>query len=148
MPTIRSKSSAATKDLAKKIARKLKGGDVLALTGELGGGKTTFVQGLAKGLGITKNITSPSFLILKKYKVAGAGFKEFYHIDAYRLENSRYLASLGTEEIIADKNSVVAIEWADKVKKLLPTNAIHISFSYFKGNSRQILIKSPGRAII
>ncbi len=148
MPTIKSKSPGATKDLAKKIARKLRGGDVLALTGELGGGKTTFIQGLASELGVTKNITSPSFLILKKYKVAGGEFKEFYHIDAYRLKNSCDLAGLGAEEIMADKNSVVAIEWAEKVKELLPKNAIHISFSYLKGNSRQILIKSPRRAII
>lgn len=125
-----------TKILAKELAQSIllspqkKGALVLALKGELGAGKTSFIQGLAKGLGIKENVLSPTFLIAKSYKLQAKNYKLFYHIDAYRLKNSKELLQLEWKEIIANPNNIVAVEWADNVKSIIPKDAPWISFSY------------------
>ncbi len=131
------KSAKETKALGKKIADNLKGGAILALTGELGSGKTTFTQGLAKGLGIKQRVISPTFILVRKYNL---GSKNFYHIDLYRLETEieREVRNLGIEEIWDDPRNIVVIEWAEKIKKMIPENATWIEFEDLGGNERKI----------
>lgn len=133
------KSAKETKALGKKIAANLKGGAILALTGELGSGKTTFAQGLAKGLGIKQRIISPTFILVRKYDL---GFKNFYHIDLYRLETEieREVRNLGIEEIWDDSENIVVIEWAEKIRKMIPENATWIEFKNLGENERKIKI--------
>lgn len=106
---------------------------IIGLEGDLGSGKTTFIQGLAKGLGIKDKITSPSFVIFKKYDF-------LYHIDCYRIED-KDLLELDFKEIINNKRNFVVIEWAEKVKKILPKNILWLKFEYLDKNKRKILIK-------
>jgi tRNA threonylcarbamoyladenosine biosynthesis protein TsaE len=115
---------------------------ILCLNGDLGGGKTAFTQGLAKGFGIKQKVNSPTFLIIKKYSVKKNNFKNFYHLDCYRLENPRELIDLGFKEIVSDKNNFIVIEWAEKIKKILPSkNAINFQFDFLDFNRRKITIK-------
>lgn len=131
---------------------------VFALYGELGSGKTTFVQGLARGLGIKQRIISPTFIIIREYKVSpprspfghlGGGeattstpvrCSAFYHVDLYRVENERGIEGLGLEEILGDPENIVAVEWAEKVKNILPRKRIDIYFEYLEENKRKITI--------
>ena len=129
------KSAQQTQKLGEKIGRDLKPPVIIALYGELGSGKTTFIQGLAKGLGIKKRITSPTFVFVKKYK------PNFYHIDLYRIEETKEVKSLGLEEIFSEPKAVVAIEWAEKIKEILPKNRIDIWFNYLNQKQRKIEVK-------
>ena len=113
-----------------------KGALVIGLEGELGAGKTSFVQGFAKGLGVKEKVLSPTFVILKKYALSS--FQYFYHIDCYRLQNPKELLVLGWKEIIANPQHIVVIEWADRVKKILPKDRISISFKTTKDHERSI----------
>lgn len=105
---------------------------IIALEGDLGGGKTTFIQGFAKGLKIKDKITSPTFVIMKKYDF-------LYHIDCYRIKD-KDLLELDFNEII-DSNNFVVIEWAERVKKILPKNTLWLKFEYINKNKRKIIIK-------
>ena len=129
------KSAQQTQKLGEKIGRDLKPPVIIALYGELGSGKTTFIQGLAKGLGIKKRITSPTFVFVKKYH------PNFYHIDLYRIEKFEETRGLGLEEIFSEPKAVVAIEWAEKIKEILPKNRIDIWFNYLNQNKRKIEVK-------
>lgn len=124
-----------TQKLGKDFAKILEKGDVVALYGDLGSGKTTFVQGLAKGLGIKQRIISPTFVIVRSYK---SEVISFYHIDLYRAESERDIEGLGIEEIINNKNNIVVIEWAEKLRNYLPKKRIDINFSYKDENKRNI----------
>jgi len=114
------------------------GGEVLALVGDLGAGKTTFVQGFAATLGI-KRIISPTFIIMRSYDACNK-VKTLYHIDLYRLEQNfkEELDNLGITSIWGNPDSVVLIEWADKAKSLLPDNTQFIDFEYLDENKRRI----------
>ena len=130
-----SKSVAKTQKLAKDLTRKIpkdrKQAFVIALKGDLGGGKTTFVQGLAKGLNVKDKITSPTFVICKKYN-------NFYHFDCYRIKKPKEILDLGFEEIIQDPKNIVAIEWADKIRKIIPKHALWINFKFIDKGKREI----------
>lgn len=115
--------------LAKEIAKNLKGGEVFALIGELGSGKTTFVKAIGKELGIKKTITSPTFAIINKYNFKlNSEQKYLYHLDLYRTESTKEVLSLGLEEFLVNKKTVVFIEWANKIKNQLPLKTIKIEF--------------------
>lgn len=123
--------------------------NILALSGELGSGKTTFVQGLAKELDIKKRIISPTFIIVKSYKIktqksklkaTSQNLKSFYHIDLYRIESKKDLKELGIEDIINNSQNIVAIEWAEKIQNLLPKKRTEIYFDYLSENKRRIKI--------
>jgi len=150
------KSLKEMREFAAKFAKTLKGGEVLALTGELGAGKTSFVQGLAKALGIKAVVQSPTFLLMKCYRVKGlrphaAGpvkrvvhgplsmVHTLCHIDAYRIKTPRELMHIGASEKIGDPQTVTAIEWADRVKAVIPKNAITISFAHGKKNNERVV---------
>lgn len=127
------KSAQETQKLGEKIGGSLKGGVVLALYGELGSGKTTFLQGLARGLGIKERILSPTFIMMRQYG-------NFYHVDLYRIEDEREIESLGLKEIWSDSENIVAIEWAEKIKNLLPKKRMDIYFKYLKDEEREIKV--------
>jgi tRNA threonylcarbamoyladenosine biosynthesis protein TsaE len=137
MQTVITNSSSATQklggDLAKDILKRgaKKQALVLGLTGNLGGGKTTFMQGFAKGLGIKDKILSPTFVIMKH-------FGNFYHIDCYRINKPEEILELGFEKIIADPKNIVAVEWPEKIKKFLPQDTIYIGFEFIDDNTRKI----------
>lgn len=138
MLTYISKSDKETKEIAVKLAKTTKG-NVFALTGELGAGKTTFAQGFAKGLGIKEKIISPTFVLIKQYRIPNTD-KIFYHIDLYRLEDTNHLNDLNLKDILNNKENVVLIEWAEKIEKLLPKKSTTwVSFK-FKNNLREISI--------
>jgi len=113
---------------------------VVALKGELGAGKTTFVQGVAKGLGIKEKILSPTFVIMKSYPVSRMG-KTFFHIDCYRMKDEQDLLALGWDTIVSNGKNIVLIEWSERVRKILPKEKISISFETIKSS------KSPTRKI-
>jgi len=106
---------------------------ILALQGELGVGKTTFIQAFAKGLGIKNKITSPTFVLMKNYK-------NLYHIDCYRIKNYKDILELDFEEIVSNSKNIIVIEWAEKIKKILPKNTIWLKFKVISENQRKILI--------
>ena len=93
----------------------LKSALIFALTGELGSGKTTFVQGFLRGLGVRKKITSPTFVITKSYKLKAKSYQTVYHIDCYRIKRPSELLKLGIKEILNDSRNIVLIEWAEKI---------------------------------
>lgn len=113
---------------------------VVCLYGELGSGKTTFVQGFGKAIGITSRLLSPTFFIVRRYsRAAGSGF--FYHIDLYRVMDEKELVELGFPELFADPDSMVLIEWAEKLGRLLPKHRIDVQFSVLSDESHQIAMK-------
>lgn len=117
-----------TKEKAEALARILPA-RVYALTGHLGAGKTTFAQFFLRALGVSGSITSPTFVIIKRYALNYAEYESAYHIDCYRLNNPQELLALGFMEILADQKALVVIEWADKIKEFLPFDALWLDFS-------------------
>ena len=101
----------------------------------MGSGKTTFIQGLAKGLGIKKRITSPTFVFVKKYQ------PDFYHVDLYRIEKIEETKDLGLEEIFSDPQTMMAVEWAEKIEEMLPKERMDIQFNYLDNKKRKIIFK-------
>lgn len=140
----------AARLLAQEIIKKplkTKGAVVIGLEGELGSGKTRFVQGFARGLGIRQRLTSPTFVILRRHAIpaspAGGRDKQYanlYHIDCYRLNKSKDLLDLDFKEITNNSQNITIIEWAEKVKKILPRDAIWIRFRIISDKERKIKI--------
>jgi tRNA threonylcarbamoyl adenosine modification protein YjeE len=110
---------------------------ILALSGDLGAGKTTFAQGIARSLGVAEQVTSPTFVIEKIYQLENQKFSRLIHIDAYRLNDAHELEVLGWKEITADPANLIVIEWPEKVAGLIPEDAIRLSFRG-SGDSREI----------
>lgn len=136
-----SHSEKATQKFAFDFAKKLKGGETIGLIGDLGAGKTAFVKGLAKGLGIKKTITSPTFVVMKVYPVKHTTIKHLVHVDAYRVKTATSLTAIGLEDYIKSNDSVVVIEWADLVEEILPKNIIIINFIHKLEKERSIIYK-------
>lgn len=132
MKTYTTYSENQTKKLAQDLAKDFTHG-VIALSGVLGVGKTTFVQGFAKGLGIKEKIISPTFVLIRQHKIPNSK-RVLYHVDLYRLAGNQIANSLGLEDLMSNLTSVVLIEWAEKVKDLLPKNTIWISFKTLNEN--------------
>jgi len=133
-----SSSVLVTQKLAKDLAQNLGDYNVVCLYGELGAGKTTFVSGFAKGLGINRRILSPTFVIVREYQVPKTG-NFLFHIDLYRLEESLEIEDLGISELLNDKKNIVMVEWAEKLESLLPKRRIEVKFKVEDGY-RQIQI--------
>jgi tRNA threonylcarbamoyladenosine biosynthesis protein TsaE len=128
-----SNSSVLTRKIGKVFSRILSGGDVILFTGELGGGKTTFISGIAEGLGITGNFSSPSFTILSEYRINRN--KSLVHVDLYRLENIKEIEEIGIEDYIYDKGSIVCIEWGDKIKKYIKEDFLEVNLGYINSEN-------------
>jgi tRNA threonylcarbamoyladenosine biosynthesis protein TsaE len=122
---------------ARAIGEKLQEGDILALSGELGSGKTCFTGGIARGLGVSENyqITSPTFTLINEYPAK----YRLFHFDVYRLNHYSDLEDLGCEEFFSGEG-VVVIEWAEKIAQIIPETAIVINFEYIDENKRKITI--------
>ncbi|MEF8847293.1 MAG: tRNA (adenosine(37)-N6)-threonylcarbamoyltransferase complex ATPase subunit type 1 TsaE [Candidatus Paceibacterota bacterium] len=114
---------------------------VVALIGELGSGKTTFVQYLANFMGVQEKILSPTFVILKKFDLPEGNFDNFYHIDCYRIEENEELLKLDFGKIIEDPTNIVVIEWADKIEPILPTHYLKMEFKVVGEKERKIKSK-------
>lgn len=121
-----------------KLAKKLRTGDVVALSGNLGSGKTTFTKGIGKGLGVKnpRRINSPTFVLIKEYD----GKMPLYHLDLYRLDALGEIENLAVEEYIYGKG-VTVIEWAEKIKCLLPKKHISVKFKVKGGDRREVAIE-------
>lgn len=131
-----------TLEFARGLGEKLKTKTIFALDGDLGAGKTTFTKGLAKGLGIKKTITSPTFVIMKIYEVKQNKYiKELCHIDAYRLKSAKDLEAIGADEYFKKKGTVTVVEWPRKVKKTLPSSMKIIKLKQKGEDRREIEIK-------
>jgi tRNA threonylcarbamoyladenosine biosynthesis protein TsaE len=121
-----------------RLAARLGPGDVVALTGELGSGKTCFVQGIARGLGVTAGATSPTFVLVNEYR----GRVPVHHVDAYRTQTLTELLDLGLEELIAGEG-VTLIEWADRCEPLLPPHTVRVHIEGVGDEPRRIRITPP-----
>ena len=144
--SIYSYSSQETIDFAKRIAKFLKKGDVLGFFGDLGSGKTTFIKGLAEGLGLKTKINSPSFVVLKIYSLKNKLPKHsllFYHFDLYRLKSLKELEDIGYQDFIYNYG-ICVIEWADKAKTLLPEQYLKIKIQLEKDDARAINLEGHG----
>jgi tRNA threonylcarbamoyladenosine biosynthesis protein TsaE len=136
-------NSAETKEVGIELSQQLKskkGALIFGFKGDLGAGKTTFLQGLAKGLGIKYKIMSPTFVIMNRFPIKKGKFRNFYHIDCYRVENFKEIEDLGFKEIISDSKNIVCIEWSEKIKKILPKDIASIKFDILGGDKRKIKI--------
>jgi len=111
---------------------------VIGLYGDLGSGKTAFVKEVAKIMGIKENVPSPTFVILKKYDIKDSKFKNLIHIDAYRLEDGIDLEQLKWSEIMKNPDNIILIEWAERVKEVLPKNMLKIYFEFVDEETRKI----------
>jgi len=138
-----SSSFAQTISKAKKYAKTLQPGTVLALTGDLGSGKTAFIKGIAMGLGLKDQdeVKSPTFTLMHIYPTR----IPLYHFDLYRLDRERDLQSIGFEDFVNDPNAIVCVEWADKARKYLPRNTRHIQLEITGPRSRRITIGVSAR---
>jgi tRNA threonylcarbamoyladenosine biosynthesis protein TsaE len=137
-----SKNRAETIKFGRKLGRLLKKGDVVALCGQLGSGKTVLVKGMASGLGVKEAncVNSPTFVILKEYK----GRIPLYHFDVYRLNNICEFSTVGYGEYFYG-NGVSVIEWADKVKEILPKEHLLINIDITGKNERKFVMKAHGK---
>ena len=134
-----SRSIADTHSLAAWLLGERPGRLVVALHGELGSGKTCFVQGLALALGITKPVTSPTFIIINEYR----GTRNLYHIDLYRIRGAVEALAIGLDEYLA-ADGVTAIEWAERAAELIPAEAVHVTLTPLaKPDEREIEILLP-----
>ena len=150
-----SNSPKETQKISSNLAAKMNGGPtslklrrarIIALEGELGAGKTTFVQAFVKALGITAKIKSPTFNIIKKYPVklrhgAGKITKYVYHIDCYRLRDHKDALPVGIKEIFKEKDALVLIEWPERISKILPKKIIRVHIDHIAPSKRKITIK-------
>ena len=130
-----------TKKFASRLSKKFQNGQVIALNGDLGSGKTTFSQGIAEGLGIEQHVGSPTFKLVSEY--VGQDLK-LYHVDCYRLNNADEFLNLGGENLLLPDNGITLIEWANIIHELLPQDVIEVVFSRVKGEPNKRLLKIRG----
>ena len=130
-------SPSITRKIGLILSKILKSGDILLLAGELGAGKTTFISGIAEGLGIKENLSSPSFTIINLYKI-GSG-KKFVHADFYRLDNADEIFNIGIEDYLYGSRNIACIEWGDKIKGFLGPNYLEVKFEYCYPSGRDLI---------
>ncbi len=135
MRSVMTDSDEETLLAGEEFSRTLKEGDVVALNGDLGAGKTVFVKGIAKGLHVEDIVTSPTFTILREYK----GLLPLYHFDVYRISDPDEMFDIGFSEYL-DGSGVSVVEWAEKVKELLPKRRIEVLIKKIGNNKREIII--------
>ncbi len=138
-------------DVARALTKKAAGNKcatVFALQGDLGAGKTTFVQGFLKGLGSKTRVTSPTFILMRRHKLPGQKIKNVFHIDAYRLKKPEHLEPLELDVILNGPRNVVLIEWPEQAKRFLPKDTVRLQFKHGKKeNERTISITRPASII-
>jgi tRNA threonylcarbamoyladenosine biosynthesis protein TsaE len=134
-----SHSATQTRRLGARLSQHLTGGEVLALIGDLGTGKTCWAQGVAQGLGIKTVVNSPTFTLVNEY----AGRLALYHIDLYRLADAAETYSLGLDDYL-DGDGVCVIEWADRAARLLPAERLDVEFHYLEPTKRRLFLRPHG----
>jgi tRNA threonylcarbamoyladenosine biosynthesis protein TsaE len=139
MKKIQSKNIKDTQKVAHDLVASLDGASLIALMGNLGAGKTVFVKALAEALGVKDNVTSPTFVLMKIYDTKHDIIKKLVHVDCYRLEGKEDLVDIGLSEYIEDPNTLVVVEWADKISNL-PEQRIKISIQNLGKDARLIEI--------
>lgn len=168
MTVITTKHPKETQKVASLLASEVRGIEtthalVIALNGELGAGKTTFTQGFCRAFGVKENVTSPTFVLMKTYQLQYKAhnaqhvtqsknkrtqFRHLVHIDCYRIERPDELLHLGLDDILADPDAIVLIEWANRIKEVLPEDAITLELGHGeRPNERTIEIKTHGTEI-
>jgi len=143
-----SHSAAQTQRLGMRLGELLQGGELILLNGQLGTGKTTFTQGLAQGMGITTQINSPTFTLLKEYARARSEYAAqrkpaLYHFDLYRLDNPDEIFDLGFEEYFSS-DGVCVVEWAEKANLYWPTDHLDIRMKMLSETKRSLLFTAVG----
>ena len=138
--TINLESVSATQNYASEMATKIQSPCVIAMTGELGSGKTTFTQGFARGMGIKDNVGSPTFKLVSEYQ---GEHLLLNHVDCYRLENEKDFFNIGGEKYLEPDGAITIIEWSEKIAKVVPHDAIKIEFKRIpeKPDSRSLVIE-------
>lgn len=131
------KNAEDTKELGRKIGSSIKGGEIFALSGNLGAGKTTFMQGFAEGLGYSGRLTSPTFILMRQYSLHE---KTLFHLDLYRFEKNikDEIDNLGVTDLWGRKENIMVIEWAEKIKEYLPEKTKWINFEIIGDTERKI----------
>ena len=142
--TIETAAAVETRRLGEMLGHYARGGQVLALHGDLGAGKTPFVQGLAAGLGVQARVTSPTFVLVNDYDAGGT--LHLVHVDTYRLGNGGggvldEAATFGLDDFLDDPEAVIAIEWAERVAPLLPSDHLHVSLAVAEGSPDERIIR-------
>lgn len=143
---ITSNSAVFTKSLGKNFSKIISNGDVILFSGELGGGKTTFISGLAEGFGIRENVSSPSFTILNVYNTHRKN--KLVHADFYRLENIEDIVEIGVEDYLYDSCAVVCIEWGDKIRKYIDKDCLEIEISYLFADDEKGNLNNSDRRLV
>lgn len=139
-------SAAATQAAGAKLGAHLRGGDVLALVGDLGAGKTAFTQGVARGMGIAAPVTSPTFVLVNRYRAADGRILQ--HADSYRLgDAAAEMWDLGLSDFLAG-DDVVLIEWADRIRGLLPDEYLEVRFTYLDDQRRKLCFIAHGSRFV
>ncbi len=133
-----SHSSEETKKLAGTLAKSLQPGDVLALYGDLGSGKTTFTRYLVEALGIKARVQSPTFVIIRRYGGGGGPVQVVNHVDLYRLRAKEEVLDLGMEELFSEKDAITVIEWPELAEGILPKGARKLYFEFVDEDTRRI----------
>jgi len=133
-----SSSAEETIEFARNFARGLAPGTVIALEGQLGSGKTTFIKGIAAGLGLKNvdDVKSPTFVLMHIYSTQ----IPLYHFDLYRLENEKEVETLDLDEYLTDSTAISCVEWAEKAPRFIPTNAFHVRLAMAGQDKRRIRI--------
>jgi tRNA threonylcarbamoyladenosine biosynthesis protein TsaE len=132
-------SEKQTINLGKKFSRQLQGGEVIGLIGELGAGKTNLIKGMGQGLEIKQTITSPTFVLMKVYPVNHNYIKWLCHVDAYRLKTGQDLIDIGIDDYLNNPNSITVIEWAEKIKNILPKKTIFVKIEFTNQQNQRII---------
>lgn len=135
--TVTTRSEEETLSLAREIGRRLSAGDVVAMKGELGAGKSVLARGMCQGLGIRQRTRSPSFAFVNHYR----GPVSVYHIDLYRVQGPGDLETLGLEELLVSEN-LILVEWAEKMEHLIPSRALEISVEIAGEDERKITLRA------
>lgn len=134
---VRTHSPESTEELGRRLGARLRPGDVVALVGPLGAGKTVMARGIARGAGATGYIASPSFVVIREY----AGPLRVYHADLYRLDRLEDIADLGLDEL-SEAGGVLVVEWADRADGLLPMDHVRVEMTFGAGETDRVLIFS------
>lgn len=141
MREIITRSVAETEAAAASLAKELRPGDLLAFVGGMGAGKTAFVRGLASGLGVRGEVSSPTYAIVNEYR----GNPSLYHFDMYRVTSEEDLYTTGFYDYLESGNAVLAVEWSENITEFLPKDAIYITIVPLSETDRQIQIRGGGR---
>jgi len=143
--TIETHGTGETQKLASRLVEELSENEsttsvVVGLSGDLGAGKTTFVQGVAEALGIEGRITSPTFILQKSYSIEGnKRFKNLVHVDAYRLESEDEMNAFDWLATINNKDNLIFVEWPERIKKALPKDTVFLDFIFIDENTRNVI---------